>query len=558
MDDTQLFDFDSPLNQSSYIKVIGVGGGGNNAVNHMFKEGITGVDFIVCNTDLKALNSSPVPNKLVLGTQGLGAGGRPEKARKAAEAKEDEIRDLLSHNTKMLFITAGMGGGTGTGAAPVIARIAKEIELESDDSDSPAQILVVAVVTTPFYFEGRRRLEQAFAGVEELRKHVDSILVINNEKLRGFGNLVMSKVFNMADDVLLTAVKGIAEIITLNAYINIDFRDVHTVMEKSGTALMGIGEGQGERRGLEAVEKATESVLLNDDDITGAKNVLLYLAYGPECEITMDEMSEVTDFITNRTGSIETNVIFGTGFDEKLGDKVKVTLIATGFEQKEQSDPKLHILTPDKPKEPEPVVPAGSTEPVVVRREPAPELETPIAIAPAPPEVVVAPAESEPAPEKPRRVFVLDDEANSPKRPVTPVTNDASDFVVRSANPQAQHTAGFQPVAFQPMTNVEPQVEAPAPVNVLPTPAPVSAQPRVETVGAPNELPADRIARIKYLHDLLRNHEDGPQRVAEMDPFSYMDQDLYQARPSSQSEAAVTLNANGQLNSVSKLHELPD
>ena len=214
MDDnnnSQLFAFDSPKNQSSYIKVIGVGGGGNNAVNHMFRKGITGVDFIVSNTDMKALNGSPVPNKLVLGHDGMGAGGRPTKARKAAEEKEAEIKELFEHNTKMIFITAGMGGGTGTGAAPVIARFAKEIQLEDEDEDETGRILVVAVVTTPFQFEGNRRIQQALEGVEELRKYVDSILVINNEKLRGYGNLVMSDAFSMANDVLLTAVKGIAE-----------------------------------------------------------------------------------------------------------------------------------------------------------------------------------------------------------------------------------------------------------------------------------------------------------------------------------------------------------
>ena len=298
MDDTQLFDFDSPLNQSSYIKVIGVGGGGNNAVNHMFRKGITGVDFIVTNTDMKALNGSPVPNKLVLGHEGLGVGGRPTRARKAAEEKEKEIKELFEHNTKMVFITAGMGGGTGTGAAPVIAKYAKEIKLEVEEDDDPGQILVVAVVTTPFLFEGNRRIQQANEGVEELRKYVDSILVINNEKLRSYGNLVMSDAFSMANDVLLTAVKGIAEIITLNAYVNIDFRDVNTVMENSGTALMGIGEGEGENRALQAVEQATTSVLLDDNDIAGAKNVLLYFSYGPEHEITMDEMSEVTEWNT--------------------------------------------------------------------------------------------------------------------------------------------------------------------------------------------------------------------------------------------------------------------
>ena len=335
MDDnsnTQFSDFDSPKNHSSYIKVIGVGGGGNNAVNHMFRKGIAGVDFIVSNTDIKALNSSPVPNKLVLGYDGMGAGGCPTKARKAAEGKEEEIKELFEHNTKMLFITAGMGGGTGTGAAPVIARFAKEIQLEDENEDDTRRILVVAVVTTPFQFEGNRRIQQALEGIEELRKYVDSILVINNEKLRVYGNLVITDAFSMANDVLLTAVKSIAEIITLNAYVNIDFRDVNTVMENSGTALMGIGEGEGENRARQAIEQATTSVLLDDNDIAGAKNLLLYFSYSPEHEITMDEMSEVTDYLCEKTGSADTNVIWGTGFDKSLGENIKITLIATGFE----------------------------------------------------------------------------------------------------------------------------------------------------------------------------------------------------------------------------------
>ena len=322
-------DFDSPKGQSSYIKVIGVGGGGGNAVNHMYRQGIKGVDFIVCNTDMKALNSSPVPNKISLGELGLGAGNKPERARQAAIDKADDIRDAISHNTQMLFVTAGMGGGTGTGAAPVIAEIAKNIDLDNDENK---KILVVAIVTLPFSFEGKRRKEQAEAGIRELSQHVDSIIVINNDKLRTYGNLGMSKAFAMADDVLLTAAKSIAEIITNNAYINIDFQDVNTVMEKSGTALMGAGSGHGESRALDAITAATTSVLLNDNDITGAKNVLLYFSYSSEHELTMDEQAEITDYILDKTGS-EADFIWGAGVDDELGDELKVILIATGFEK---------------------------------------------------------------------------------------------------------------------------------------------------------------------------------------------------------------------------------
>lgn len=326
-----MLNFDSPKEQSSYIKVIGVGGGGGNAVNNMFAQGIKGVDFIICNTDMKALNSSPVPNKIVLGN--LGAGNIPQVAHDAAVAHKDEIREAISSNTEMLFITAGMGGGTGTGAAPVIAEIAKSIEL--DDPNVP-NILVVAVVTVPFTFEGRRRRQQAEEGIKKLREHVDSILIINNDKLRALGNLSLSQAFKQADDVLFTAVKGIAEIITVSDYINIDFHDVNTVMQNSGTALMGTGIGKGEDRAEDAIKQASTSVLLNDNNIAGAKNVLLYFSYPPAKELTMDEMDSVTEYVCELTGRDMADVIWGAGSDDTLSEELKITLIATGFEGKKQ------------------------------------------------------------------------------------------------------------------------------------------------------------------------------------------------------------------------------
>lgn len=569
MDDAQLFDFDSPLNESSYIKVIGVGGGGNNAVNHMFRKGIAGVDFYVCNTDKKALVSSPVPNKLVLGTQGLGAGGRPEKARKAAEAKADEIKELLSHDTKMLFITAGMGGGTGTGAAPVIARLAKEVELISEDEELPDKILVVAIVTTPFKFEGRHRLEQAFEGVEALREHVDSILVINNEKLRGFGNLPMSQVFGMADDVLLTAVKGIAEIITLNAYVNIDFRDVKTVMEGSGTALMGIGEGQGENRGLQAVEEATRSVLLNDDDITGAKDVLLYIACGPENEISMDEVGEVTDYVSQHTGGIDTNVIWGIGTDENLGDKVKITLIATGFEQKEKTLPQVHTLQPDTPKDPEPSPAPKTDDPVLIHR-PATEAEKPAPVSSAPSTSAAPAAPAEPVREP--KVYVLEDEVSQPVPTVTskPVVDDgfvlhtaaAPKSETQAANPYvaprvtvARQTPEYTTVAptSAPVAPAQPTSAPVTPVQVAP--APVAPATKPQPVGGMAGMTEDRASRIRRIHDLLHNHEDGPQQVERMGlDFD----DIYQTKPSSESESSRVLDSNGVMREKPSLYNLPD
>jgi len=324
---SNMLQFDAPKDQSSYIKVIGVGGGGGNAVNNMFRKGIHGVDFIVSNTDAKAIKASPVPNKIVLGE--LGAGNNPAIARQAALDHEKEIHEVLKHNTQMLFIAAGMGGGTGTGAAPVIARIAKDIELEDQVVN---RILVVAVVTLPFTFEGQRRRNQAIEGVNELRKYVDSILIINNDKLRKKGNLRLTEGFAVADDVLTDAVKGIAEIITCSSYVSTDFRDVNSVMEHSGTALMGTGLGSGENRAEEAIKAATTSELLNDNNIHGAQNVLLYFSFHPDHEINYDEMGTVTDYVNDLIGDQNANIIWGTGTDESLGDQLKITIIATGYE----------------------------------------------------------------------------------------------------------------------------------------------------------------------------------------------------------------------------------
>ena len=318
---------DLPKNQSSIIKVIGVGGGGSNAVNYMYNQGINGVDFIVCNTDAKSLDISPVPNKIQLG-KGLGAGNIPAVAKKAAEDKADEIKALLEKNTQMLFITAGMGGGTGTGAAPVIAALAKEIEL-LDDTEK--KILTVAIVTLPFSFEGRKRKLQAEEGIRELKKYVDAILIINNDKLREFGDLPLGQAFEKADNILTTAAKGIAEIITVKSAVNIDFRDVNTVMKNSGVALMGTGIAEGENRAYRAIEMAINSPLLNDNNIKGARNLLLYFS-SMDKEITMDEITEITDYILNEAG-IDVDIIWGAGKDATLGDKLVITLVATGFEK---------------------------------------------------------------------------------------------------------------------------------------------------------------------------------------------------------------------------------
>lgn len=563
MDDTQLFAFDSPLNQSSYIKVIGVGGGGNNAVNHMFRQGISGVDFIVSNTDKKALDGSPVPNKLVLGSEGLGVGGRPAKARKAAEEKEAQIKELFSHDTKMIFITAGMGGGTGTGAAPVIARFAKEIQLETEYDDDPGRILVVAVVTTPFQFEGNRRIQQALEGVEELRKYVDSILVINNEKLRTFGNLAMSEAFSMANNVLLTAVKGIAEIITLNAYVNIDFRDVNTVMENSGTALMGIGEGQGENRALQAIEQATTSVLLNDNDIAGAKDVLVYFSSGHDHEITMDEMGEITDFITDKTGSNATNVIWGTGYDDNLGDKVKITLIATGFEQKETPvSPTTRIDLPSEPTSSTPRIPTpapAANEPQLVNvttNKPASESETYASSNNAntslpssqqqtysqqPQQVQhtesVQPAIPTPAPvQQPvqtsqvKKVNLYDQVDTKPTSSTNPSTMNDEGFTTRPSGTPNVHMVETPTVA--------PVMTMTQPVESITRTAPAT---KVPSVGRTDQEVTDRATRIRMVNDLLHNNPNGAQIIEAMRPSEITGEALYQAAHSSQSDATETI-----------------
>lgn len=321
--------FDLPKNQSNVIKVIGVGGGGSNAINHMFKQGIKGVDFIVCNTDSQALQNSPVPNKIQLGvhlTEGLGAGANPEVGQQSAIESISDIEKMLDSQTKMVFITAGMGGGTGTGAAPVIAQLAKERD-----------ILTVGIVTIPFAFEGKVRQDQAMAGVEKLRKQVDSLIVINNNKLREvYGNLGFKAGFSKADEVLATASRGIAEVITHHYTQNIDLKDAKTVLSNSGTAIMGSATAIGDNRAKEAIIAALDSPLLNDNKISGAKNVLLLIVSGAN-EITIDEIGEINDHIQAEAG-FNANIIMGVGEDETLGDSIAVTIIATGFNLEQQSE----------------------------------------------------------------------------------------------------------------------------------------------------------------------------------------------------------------------------
>jgi cell division protein FtsZ len=333
-----LMNFDLPVERSSIIKVLGIGGGGNNAVNHMYEKGIRDVNFIVCNTDHQALEKSLVPVKVQIGealTEGRGAGSQPEIGRKAAIENINDVMDAISGNTKMVFITTGMGGGTGTGATPVIAKACKD-----------AGLLTIAVVTIPFKSEGKVRIKQAIDGVSELKDYVDSLLVINNEKLREiYGNQPVSTAFAKADDVLTIAVKGIAEIITVTGYINVDFADVETVMKDSGVAIMGMGLASGENRAIRAIENALASPLLNSNDITGAKSILINISTGHgEHELTMDELGEITDYIYD-VASDEALIIRGLSKDDNLSKDISVTIIATGFEANS-------IFQPYKPKEP--------------------------------------------------------------------------------------------------------------------------------------------------------------------------------------------------------------
>ena len=375
----------------NYIKVVGVGGGGGNAVNHMMEEGIQGVDFILCNTDHQALMRSPIKAKVHLGKRDLGAGNDPNIGREAAEISKDEIKALLDDNTKMLFVTAGMGGGTGTGAAPVIARLAKDMG-----------ILTVGIVTMPMEREGRKRKMQALAGIDELKKCVDTLILISTDKLRDqYGNMKLSEAFRKADDVLTTAAKGIAEIITVPGYVNVDFEDVTTVMKDSGKAIMGSGRAEGEGRAEKAIKAAIHSPLLNDSNIEGAKNILLYITSGTD-EVSLDEVDEILEIAQNACGN-NSDVIWGNGTDESLGNALSVTLIATGFnhdtipdttpthpekrvEPRVNVEKKVHVLN-----EPETVDEAATPQPEAVK--PQATIETPPE--PVKPEPIAQPSTEE-------------------------------------------------------------------------------------------------------------------------------------------------------------------
>lgn len=506
----EMLKFELPKNQSSIIKVIGVGGGGSNAVNHMFQQGIKGVDFIICNTDAQAMESSPVPVRIQLGanlTGGLGAGAAPSVGRNAALENSDDIRAVLDKGTKMLFITAGLGGGTGTGAAPVIAQISRELD-----------ILTVGIVTIPFSFEGRKRRQSAEDGIRQLKQHVDALLIISNDKLRLLcGDLPLSEAFTRADNVLTTAAKGIAEIITVAGYINVDFEDVKTVMKNSGVAIMGTGVANGPNRAHQAVEEALNSPLLDNNDINGAGNLLLYISSGKN-EITMDEVTEITDYIQEKTKSTG-DIIWGNGYDENLDDRISVTIVATGFDEDHKQK---------GPSEPEIVKVFGlydDNAPKIEKRNVAPE--------PA----IAEPVHSKIEPSIPPSIPVLS--LYSPK-----VENVAAlrniEFIIDKPEHDCQPAQEEAPVnEFQPTMNIDltesNTIYRPNSVNPNQRPA------ELDINDYQNKKLTERVSKLRELSEKLKTHQPIEQNLYEIEnipAYKRRNVELNEVTPSSVSQIA--------------------
>ncbi len=505
--------FDLPKNQSSIIKVIGVGGGGGNAVNHMFRQGIKGVDFIICNTDAQALETSPVPTKIQLGahlTSGLGAGAAPSVGRNAALENAEDIKAVLGKGTKMLFITAGLGGGTGTGAAPVIAQIARDLE-----------ILTVGIVTIPFSFEGRKRRQSAEEGIREMKQNVDALLIISNDKLRMLcGDLPLSEAFKRADNVLTTAAKGIAEIITVAGYINVDFEDVKTVMKNSGVAIMGTGVASGTNRAQMAVEEALNSPLLDNNDIEGAGNLLLYIASGME-EITMDEVTEITDYIQTKTKSTG-EIIWGNGFDETLNDKISVTIIATGFdEDHKQKDPTKPVDV--------------MVHPLYSQENGTPKLEK---------RIILAEPETPPAIELNEEIQYI-----SPRpEPITfdplPVAEEPEsartvEFIFEPQEPETrQEPAETLVHEFQPADLVQESVPQ---MSFRPEPAVPPQPPAGHDYSDFNRKASERVSKLRALSEKLKSHQPIESNLYELESipaYKRRNVELNDVAPSSESQVA--------------------
>ncbi len=536
--------FDLPKNQSNIIKVIGVGGGGSNAVSHMYNQGIKGVDFIICNTDAQAMESSPVPVKIQLGTNltsGLGAGAVPSIGRNSALEDADNIREILQKETKMLFITAGLGGGTGTGAAPVIAEISKELG-----------ILTVGIVTLPFAFEGRKRKLYADEGIKHLKEHVDALLIISNDKLRElYGNLRLSEAFSQADNVLTTAARGIAEIITVTGYINVDFEDVKTVMKDSGVAIMGTGVASGENRALQAVEEAISSPLLNNNDIEGAINLLLYISSGKE-EITMDEVTEITDYIQEKTKS-STEVIWGNGLDGGLEEKISVTIIATGFDDEHRQAGgrgKKGVVIRDlySEEKPDPIVETRIEKPEPeVLPEPEPITET------EPEVIMVATDESEPVldvvEEKAEQSTIPEPEEVEEVKEIEQITETKESdlfqreivFDLDTPKPEQEEIHIIDKQVETVSSDIESQ---PTPPSIIPETGSGDEHPGWNQMGG------DRIQKLKALSEKLKNHtpiENNLYEIESVPAYKRRNVDLPESTPSAESQIpGMSVSENGE------------
>ena len=495
-------EFELPKEKSSIIKVIGVGGGGSNAVNHMYGLGIKGVDFVVCNTDAQHLDKMQIPHRIQIGTaltEGRGAGSIPSVGRNAAIESIEEIKEVLQNKTTMVFITAGMGGGTGTGAAPVIAQAAKEMG-----------ILTVGIVTIPFMFEGPRRRSLAEAGLEEMRKSVDTLLVIKNDKLREVcGNLTVTKAFAESDSILTTAAKGIADVISTIGYINVDMNDVNTIMKDSGVAIMGSGTAEGDDRAMKAVKQALESPLLNDNEIKGARHILLNIAHGKE-DITMDELSDITDFIQNEAG-MQAEVIMGYGQDPNLENEVNITVIATGFSS---NLPEVGI---EENKEPETVKRELDEDvPVIITKPIESPLENPVENA----NQIQIEKEIEPEP------FLVqkkeEDIEEAPQMDIDfeePILRQVTEVEKETAEPEMiEPTVEEGEKQYFSLNDDEPVLDQEMPINAFEVPAP-SSQPVNEVESGPSladvqKLNDDRLKRIRENTMKLRN-PDGLAEIGE-------------------------------------------
>lgn len=535
--DSNILDIDVQSNTSSYIKVVGVGGAGTNAVNHMFAKGIKGVDLFVCNTDATNLNASPVANKISIGK--LGAGNDPQRGQKAAEENADRISGIFDSNTRMLFVTAGMGGGTGTGASPVVAKLAKQIDLPEEGE----KILVVGVVTLPFSFEGRKRRTQAEEGIKKLKEIVDCIIIVNTDKLRERGKMSFKEAFSLADDVLFTAVKGISEIMTNTGYVQVDFRDVQSVMKDSGVALMGLGIAEGENRALEAIKAATASDLLNDNDISQTKDVLLTISCS-EKDFTMEELEVITDYLEEQTNK-DINTIWGVTFDESLGNKLSITLIATGFEAKQE------MYTPERRTPggtiPTPEEASKKTETIVVQPE---NKQEPLSHAGADDMTIKVVADDKPIsreqpkqvePDKPeKRTIVLDENMN----PVDTSAKSTTGFTPITSVSIHQEPSMVNAIAEEETSQTTITVETPAKTGELADIVNQTTWPsQPATKGTMEE---ERVARIKRIRDMMTT-PDGLESIINSHPSMENDYNISQNFSSPRPKSSLGIDSSGDL-----------